>query len=187
MTIKKLNILELIKIYYFSMRREFPGAELAPLIILVWNLLRDKHPYYGLYEENTLIAYALLFQQENKNGSILLQYFAVWPDKRGKGVGTKMLTFLCERYAGNGILIEVENPKYAPDEQHLAMMQRRIRFYQDNGFSGTDVEVSLFGTEYQIMIYPGKRSDDTVVRREMDAVYTSMFPPKIKEKYAIVR
>lgn len=59
-------------------------------------------------------------------GYVYIEHFAVASEKRGRNIGTKMLSHLFKT-AGENVLIEVEKPT---TEEAI----RRIKFYERNGF-----------------------------------------------------
>ncbi|MDE6217370.1 MAG: GNAT family N-acetyltransferase [Muribaculaceae bacterium] len=59
-------------------------------------------------------------------GYIYIEHFAVAPANRGRNIGRKLLHHLMKE-EGENILLEVEHPETAD-------AQRRIRFYEEQGF-----------------------------------------------------
>lgn len=57
---------------------------------------------------------------------VYVEHFALTPEHRGKNIGAKMLSHLFKE-VGENVLVEVEHPD-SPDAQ------RRIKFYERNGF-----------------------------------------------------
>ena len=66
----------------------------------------------------------------NFEGYTYIEHFAVEPEKRGRNIGTKMLHHLFETVSAN-VLLEAE-PPVTPEAQ------RRIKFYERNGFRVRD-------------------------------------------------
>ena len=79
----------------------------------------------------------------------LLAYFAIAPEKRGGGIGSKVLKLLEERYYDKHFCLEIESTKVAADNAE----QRRCRkaFYLRNGMIEADFGVRLFGVEMEIL------------------------------------
>lgn len=71
-------------------------------------------------------------------GLYLLDYFAVAPEQRGRGLGGAVLRLLAEQLAGEpdawGMLLEVESDEWG-SEAERALRRRRIGFYRRNGAS----------------------------------------------------
>ncbi len=84
---------------------------------------------------NPLFHAEIIFQDQHFIGLLFwwnfedfryIEHFAICPEKRGQGVGTKMLTHFKEQ-SKNSVLLEVE-----PGDTDLA--KRRIQFYESNHF-----------------------------------------------------
>ena len=81
---------------------------------------------------------------------LLLDYFAVTPELRGRGVGSAFLAALDAVLGGVCILGEVEMPD-SHDAGLNAMRLRRIAFYERAGFSLTGAACRLYGVRYAII------------------------------------
>ena len=81
---------------------------------------------------------------------LLLDYFAVTPELRGRGVGSAFLAALDAVLGGVCILGEVEMPD-RHDAGLNAMRLRRIAFYERAGFSLTGAACRLYGVRYAII------------------------------------
>lgn len=74
---------------------------------------------------------------------------------RGKGIGTKILKELGEKYSNKkGILLEVEDPDFAKNENEKSIQERRIRFYERANFQVVEnLKVELFMVNFNIMLH----------------------------------
>lgn len=87
-------------------------------------LLNEKYKTITeLDDKNNLLGFILYWELKNFN---FIEHFAVNPNTRGKGIGSKMLKDFIEK-SKNTIILEVEIPK---DE----ISKKRIHFYEKNGF-----------------------------------------------------
>ena len=80
---------------------------------------------------------------------VLLDYFAISPDIRGGGIGSKSLEKLREYYDDSILILEIESTLEPADNSE--QRQRRKRFYLSNGFRPLDWEVILFGIRMEIL------------------------------------
>ena len=80
---------------------------------------------------------------------VLLDYFAIVPEKRGHGIGTAALELLRERYPGKRIFLEIELPADDTDTDKL----RRKDFYLRAGLSCTGINVLLFGVPMELLAF----------------------------------
>lgn len=125
----------------------FPEAERKP-----WALLLKKQEE-GLME---------LFALESEDGSflglaimaydkdlVLLDYFAVFNEKRGQGIGSSAIRALQEMFAGKRFVLEIESTKYPSADSELR--KSRKAFYLRNGLHTMNFDVNLFGVEMEVL------------------------------------
>lgn len=80
---------------------------------------------------------------------VLLDYFAVHPDFRGKGIGSAALAAIRRQYDGRGLFLEIESTNVDSPERDLRL--RRKQFYLRAGLQEFHVEVRLFGVEMELL------------------------------------
>ena len=80
---------------------------------------------------------------------ILLDYLAVAKNRRGQGIGSKILQKMREQYAGKGVFLEIE----IVDEkaENYEERKRRKQFYLANGMTPMNVFVELFGVNMELL------------------------------------
>ncbi len=140
MNIQKLEIPQLEKLYHAHMEKDFVPQELRP-----W------HSVERLTEQGCYAAFACC------EAGVLLDYFAVVPQLRGKGVGSRFfreLRGVFPQFEASCVFIEVESLESACSPEEREVRRRRIRFYQRCGCEGTPIFAHLFGVEYQILAFP---------------------------------
>lgn len=175
--VKKLELDEIKRIYDTHMHEAFPPSELRPYENM--KLLHNSGNYvcYGLYEDETLLAYAY-FALKKGGSYILLDYLAVLSGKRGGGIGSRFLTLIREEMREfDGVLIEVESLESAETDEETAVRTRRIDFYMRNGFEKTDAKCLLYGVDFSIMALPIKKPvpQSEIVLSELSSIYHVMF------------
>lgn len=185
MELKQLSYDTIKDLYHTSIQNDFPEAEVKPWYAIDTFYRRGNYVGYGLYESGSLCAYAFLYAVDGST-TPMIDYFAVTGAIRGKGYGSVMINMLAEKFAERGIIIEVENPKYAEDEERLTEMTRRIAFYERNEFRMTPVETNVFTVEYNVMVTPKSIGDDDA-RDKIEAVYRSMFPKEIYDEVVAIK
>ena len=79
----------------------------------------------------------------------LLDYFAISPDVRGEGLGSRALKLLLERFAGITYIFEVE--KRDEKAPNAALRERRIAFYLRGGLQETGLFVHAYDTDFEIL------------------------------------
>ncbi|MBN2007659.1 MAG: GNAT family N-acetyltransferase [Anaerolineae bacterium] len=118
-----------------------PPLRLLASIFL--DILRDKEhgrPCFktllAALDEASLVgmaAYEILRLDDFATEICSLWYFAVAPEVRNRGLGTRFYQALLARIPSPVILIEVEMPEEAPDVIHRRLDERRIAFYRRQG------------------------------------------------------
>ncbi len=111
----------------------FPLAERHPVNVISHRISTGLYKAYvgRLKETGEVVLMAFLWPFQDSN-LILLDYLAAKKSFRGKSVGSSYLSKMSQILESQQkyILIEVDNPKFAPNEEEAT---RRIAFYQRNG------------------------------------------------------
>lgn len=170
-----LTVEEVITLYSLHMKRDFPKDELKPLKMILTTMEQGLYAPYGLFEDGGLVAYALYWRAEGEH-YVMLDYFAVVPQKRNQGVGGELLKEMLERFCqdGNGVFGEVETPDSGKEEVD-ALRRRRLGFYARAGMRTMGFRTKIFGVTYAIIAYGPEISDEALI--EVDRkIYRSAFP-----------
>ena len=164
---RKLNEKELTRVYLDEMRRDFPPSELKPLSMILNSEASGAAHTWGVFDGETLAAYLLMVRPAGSNMS-LLDYFAVLPAYRAKGLGAQLLAALPQyERSAQAILIESECPDKAEDE---AMAVRRLGFYARCGARDTGFTEHLFDAWFRILVMPCPDAGTFADRQAVDAL-----------------
>ena len=164
---RKLNEKELTKVYLDEMRRDFPPSELKPLSMILNSEASGAAHTWGVFDGEQLAAYLLMVRPAGSSMS-LLDYFAVLPAYRAKGLGAQLLAALPQYERGaQAILIESECPDKAEDE---AMAVRRLGFYARCGARDTGFTEHLFDAWFRILVLPCPDAGTFADRQAVDAL-----------------
>ncbi len=111
----------------------FPPSELDDIPTLLASIGSDQRLLYTASLDSHLIGFAILVPIVAP-GIHLLEYLAVSPAQRNRGVGAQLLRSVTAALSDgtDGILLEIESPEDAADEERL-MRDRRIGFYLRQG------------------------------------------------------
>ena len=151
LTWRLLTADELTKVYLEEMRRDFPPSELKPLSMILNSEADGSSHTWGVYDGDTLAAYLLMVRPAGCEVS-QLDYFAVLPHCRAKGLGAALLAELPQHETGaEAILIEAECPEKAEDP---AMAERRLGFYARSGAIDTGWTERLFDAWFRVLVLP---------------------------------
>jgi ribosomal protein S18 acetylase RimI-like enzyme len=106
------------------------------------------------YEEDEFVGfYATLTVKDITH----IIYFAVPDELRNRGIGSKILSLISNRYADKRIILDFE----AEDEtsENNEQRKRRKAFYLKNGYKESEVEYIWRGVPYNILINKGNITD----------------------------
>lgn len=146
-TFQTLSPQQVSGIYARYMEKDFPAPELKPLSSILRMMEDGIYLPLSILEEGTPVGYALLLDPPGGD-YLLLDYFATFPEKRGGGLGGRILEALELYLAPRVVLLESEWPPLAPDP---VMAQRRLSFYLRSGCLEAPVQSRVFGVRYSLL------------------------------------
>lgn len=149
-------------------RRAFPKNEQKPFFLI--DLKCRKGQMETLCIENEHGEFLGLAIAILHHDIVLIDYFAIMENKRGKGVGKEALRALFERYNGKRVMLEIERTDLPCD--NLAERIRRKNFYFSCGMGQMDYLVDLFGVDMEILTYGCQ-----VTYPEYHAIFEEVFSP----------
>lgn len=175
--VRKVSYKEFEKIYKGKIKRDFPPLETRPLSAI--KKLFDKDMYFCLVmtdQTGNTDAYACFLKSE-KTTSVLLDYYAVEPQKRGTGIGSKFIKEIVKNVDCDGILIESEMPSKAKSRDDKIIRERRIAFYQNNGARLSKYGWRAFCVDYNLLWLPVKKElCDRNIGKEILSIYSQYTP-----------
>ena len=166
-TWRKLTAQELTDVYLQEMRRDFPAGELKPLSMILTSEAEGLAHTWGVFDGQKLAAYLLMVQPQGVAVS-QLDYLAVVPEYRAKGIGAQLLAQLPQQEAAaDAILIEAEMPDKAED---AVMAKRRLGFYARCGARDTGYYEHLFDAWFRILVLPCPGAPELSDKDALDAL-----------------
>ena len=146
---------QLRQIYRTYVKTDFPRRERRPLASMEELRQMGRYDTWGMFEGETLLAYAFLWRTEDGRCA-LLDYLAVCPEGRGQGRGTQALELLQAQYGQScPLLVEAEAPEEGIPPEKDRQRRRRLIFYQRAGFRLLDYQTLIFGVRYAMLVWPG--------------------------------
>lgn len=109
---------------------------------------------------------------------ILLDYFAIEPEKQGKNIGSEVLYLLNQRHKDKGIVLEIERTDVECGNKSQRL--RRKQFYLKNGMKEMGIYVELFGVEMELLT-----NGNQICFEEYQQIYKTIFGEKMKDKIRI--
>ena len=170
---------ELIHLYETELKSTFPPSELKPLSAIQSLTDRGLYVPLGFWEGEAMTAYALLWQAPGVRYA-LLDYLGVTAEKRGGGIGSRVLKELEQagRERWNGVLAEVEAPD--PTSPDYEQQTRRIRFYERCGYRYAGYDIGLFGVHYKV--YAQGDLDAARMMADQSTIYRTELKPALFEQ-----
>lgn len=140
----KQQISKIKKLY----EKAFPLIERKPFSLIQKKCSEGSMELFSIEDECGFAGLAVTILHRDM---VLLDYFAIAPERRGKGAGSKALVLIQQQYADKRLLLEIENTEGAADNQDERL--RRKAFYLRHGMSAMPFHVSLFGVEMEILCH----------------------------------
>lgn len=131
----------------------FPANERAPFYMLKKRAKQGRGEMLAAYDNNELVGMAYIIGDTDLG---YLFYFAIMPELRGKGYGSKILSLLRERYSGGRLFLAREQLDKSAD--NYSQRVKRHEFYLKNGFADLNATIREAGVVYDVMITNGKVS-----------------------------
>lgn len=127
-------------------KKAFPLMERKPLWLMRSKYKRGKADAWMIEEDGCFVGFAITM---NDGDLVMLDYFAVAEEARGKGHGSACLNWLQEKYKDYRFFLEIESVqvKASNMEQRLG----RKAFYERNGMSEAGLYAKVFGVEFECL------------------------------------
>ncbi len=169
-------------VYNNYMKKDFPPDELKPLSFIRNSLKNGIYSCYGLFLDKKISGYLFLAKLKESD-DYLVDYLAVVPELRNKGLGSETLKLLTEKIPdAKSIFVEVEDPDLAQNEDDKILQTRRYNFYLRNGFYDTDFRANVYGVPFRIIEtgkHPAHTKEETERLYRMH--YMAMWPKEMYE------
>lgn len=149
--LRKIKFKEFKNLYRKHIIKDFPKSERPNLEGFRKRMLKYNEETFIYEEQGVERGYCIINQIQDY---VLVAYLAVYEGNRGKGIGTKILKELEEKYSNKkGILLEVEDPDFAKNKNEKSIQERRISFYERANFKILEnLKIELFMVNFNIMI-----------------------------------
>ena len=133
--------------------KAFPEQEKKPLQVMEQLVADGKMEMLVLVDEDEFAGLAINLIDEEQNRA-LLDYYAIAPEKRNGGYGSKGLEVLLERFKNYKYIFEIEtqNEKAENAEER----KRRKAFYLRNGLKETGLFVNVYDTDFELLTPDGE-------------------------------
>ena len=139
---------------------------------------------YKIIDENQFVGFLITTSSKN-NKCLKLDFFAILPQYQSKGYGGQVIEKLKE-ISNNyyGIFIEVEKVGLGKDEEENKIREKRIKFYEKNGFKKLNFEVDVFNVIFSsYILFTNDTIKDEKVLEDVKKLYLAEFGGKKFNKY----
>lgn len=150
-----LNVLKEGKTYkeqvYALYETAFPKEEQKPLSCMEQWAKEGKAELFAVVEDKEFIG---LVMNMFSSSAVVLDYFAIAPEKRSGGYGGKAVRELVKRFQGQKYVFEIE--KQDELAANAEDRKRRKAFYLRNGLKETGLFVHAYDTDFEILTPDGE-------------------------------
>ena len=145
--LRKIKFKEFKNLYRKHIIKDFPKSERPNLEGFRKRMLKYNEETFIYEEQGVERGYCIIDQIQD-------YVLVVYEGNRGKGIGTKILKELEEKYSNKkGILLEVEDPDFAKNKNEKRIQERRISFYEISNFKILEnLKIELFMFNFNIII-----------------------------------
>lgn len=172
--LKQIDINEFKKEVYEYYLAIFPDDERKSLELLQSSYERHYTTIIKILNSDTLIGFMVL-NRAKENGYVVLDFFAILPQYRNKGFGTKALQILLEQERKNdGVFIEIEKVGCGNTTEDNVRREKRKDFYERLGFKKLNYDLHLFGVLFTPYLYSDKNYDESIVINQILNIYESV-------------
>ena len=127
-------------------RSAFPKSERKPFSMIRKMTRLGKTDMWCVTVDGGFVGLAITI---NGPEQVLLDYFAITPQHRGRGIGSKALALVRQKYEGRSLFLEIESTKISTPDREARL--RRKEFYLAAGLKEYHVDVLLFGVEMELL------------------------------------
>lgn len=149
-------------------RSAFPRSERKPFFVIRRKVKEGSMTVYKIVQNG----FAGLMITVEKGDLLLLNYFAIKPNKRGGGIGTNALKELLQKNKGHRIFLEIEEVTEGASNYNERV--HRKGFYLRNGLSESGVFSELFGVKMEVLISGG-----SITPEEYESFYETLFGDRV--------
>lgn len=165
-------------VYRKYVKADFPPSERRPLTSIRRLRRTGRYDTWGMFEGEELLAYAFLWRTAEGNCA-LLDYLAVCPGLRGRGLGTRALELLKVQYGpACALLVEAEAPEPGTAPEEDRRRRRRLSFYRRAGFRLLGYQTDIFHVCYAMLVWPQSCPlGPEALQKAHRGLYQSQMPP----------
>ena len=156
----------------------FPAIERKPFDLILEKCNNGLMEIISIESDNRdFFGFAIMILNDDM---VLLDYFAIAPESRGKNVGSTALKLIFERYKNKRFILEIENTEIECDNSEER--RRRKAFYIKNGMTVMPFKVNLLGVEMEVLTH-----NCNVTFEEYFSIYENTFSDEYCSRIKLIR
>lgn len=128
----------------------FPEVERKPKDVMEFLAEQHKMEIYAIEDCGEFIGLAVNMKEENM---ALLDYFAIAPDKRNSGYGSRCIRLLLEKFHDQKYIFEIEMQD--AKAENAEDRRRRKAFYLRNGLKETGLFANVYQVDFEMLTPDG--------------------------------
>lgn len=180
MELVKATTPEQLKPVYALYIEAFPEIERKPISLIEEKVAEGTSEVFAIMDGDEFVGFAIYVIGEKL---VLLDFFAILPEKRCEGYGSKVFPLLMTHYPEKHFLLEIEDPNAVGLEpEELDARKRRRAFYLRQNMVEMPFLIDLFGVEMEVLT-DGHRLDFP----EYHGLIRGIYGPIIDEKIRFIR
>ncbi len=166
-------------VYMNYMKTDFPPSELKPLAFIRKAVDNGIYSCFGFFDDDRIVGY-LFLEKLKDSDDYLIDYLAVISENRNNGFGSDMLKTFVQKYPdASSILVEVEDPDFADNNEDAELQTRRYNFYLRNGFCDTGLRAKCYGVPFRVIETGSNRHTKDETERLYRMQYKAIWPKKM--------
>ena len=155
----------------------FPEQEKKPLQVMEKLAEDGRMEILAMVEDDEFVGLAVNMLSGNRG---LLDYYAIAPEKRNGGYGSRGLEILLAHFEGKKYIFEIETQD--AQAENAQDRKRRKAFYLRNGLKETGLFANVYDTDFEILTPDGELSFQEYVdflRDVLDEEHVQLLNPTL--------
>lgn len=148
MRLEKAITKEQLQPVYELYLEAFPEIERKPIPLIEEKVAEGTSEVFAIMEGDEFVGFAIYVIGEKL---VLLDFFAILPEKRCGGYGSRVFPLIMNQYPDKHFLLEIEDPDGDVEEEEKELRKRRKAFYLRQGMKSMRFLIDLFGVEMEVL------------------------------------